>query len=123
MTTTSPRSTGAAIDRFNRAFAAGDVDAVMAAMTDDCLFEDTAPPDGVRYHGAREVRAAWEAFFSSSPRPRFETEECTVAGDLAVVTWTYRWGEPGADDGHVRGIDLFRVRDGKVCEKRSYVKG
>jgi hypothetical protein len=25
--------------------------------------------------------------------------------------------------GHVRGVDAFRVRDGKVAEKLSYVKG
>ena len=25
--------------------------------------------------------------------------------------------------GHVRGVDVFRVRDGKVAEKLSYVKG
>jgi hypothetical protein len=25
--------------------------------------------------------------------------------------------------GHVRGIEVFRVRDGKVAEKVSYVKG
>ncbi len=26
-------------------------------------------------------------------------------------------------EGHVRGVDVFRVRDGKVAEKLSYVKG
>jgi ketosteroid isomerase-like protein len=40
----------AAIERFNTAFNAHDVDGVMAAMTDDCLFENTGPaPDGERY--------------------------------------------------------------------------
>ena len=33
----------AAIERFNTAFNAHDVDGVMAAMTDDCLFENTGP--------------------------------------------------------------------------------
>ena len=35
---------------------------------------------------------------------------------------TYRWVHrfPG---GAVRGVDVFRVRDGKVAEKLSYVKG
>jgi hypothetical protein len=28
-------------------------------------------------------------------------------------------GKPG----HVRGVDIFRVRDGKLAEKLSYVKG
>jgi hypothetical protein len=41
-----------------------------------------------------------------------------VAGDRAAVRWRFDWG-----DGHIRGIDLFKVRDGKVAEKLSYVKG
>ena len=41
-----------------------------------------------------------------------------VAGDCPVVRWRFDWG-----DGHIRGIDLFKVRHGKVAEKLSYVKG
>ncbi|HXD80260.1 MAG TPA: hypothetical protein VNU27_01685 [Candidatus Acidoferrum sp.] len=41
-----------------------------------------------------------------------------VAGDRPVVRWRFDWG-----DGHIRGIDLFKVRHGKVAEKLSYVKG
>ena len=32
-------------------------------------------------------------------------------------------GAPGSLPGHVRGVDLFTVRDGRVAEKLSYVKG
>jgi len=38
------------------------------------------------------------------------------------VRWTYHWLKP-TGNGHVRGVDVFRVRDGKVSEKLSYVKG
>ena len=37
---------------------------------------------------------------------------------LGMQRWRYEW-----DGGHVRGVDVFRVRDGKVAEKLSYVKG
>ena len=39
-------ATVAAVDTFNEAFNRHDVDAVMAAMTDDCVFESTSPPIG-----------------------------------------------------------------------------
>jgi ketosteroid isomerase-like protein len=108
-----------AIQRFNAAFNRHDVGAIMRCMTDDCVFENTSPaPDGQRYQGADAVRQCWEAFFSSSPRAAFETEEEFAVGDRAVVRWRYQW-----DGGHVRGVDVFRVRDGKVAEKYSYVKG
>ena len=114
------RSTAlATVGRFNAAFARQDVDAVMAQMTDDCVFDTTAPaPDGQRYEGRDEVAAAWRAFFAASPTAAFDTEEVVGADDRVVVRWTYTWG-----DGHVRGIDLLRVRDGLVAEKLSYVKG
>lgn len=114
----------AAIARFNEAFARQDVDAVMAAMTDDCVFENTSPsPDGTRYEGQAAVRAFWASFFDGSPLANFETEELFVAGDRCVARWTYRWGGTGDGAGHIRGVDVFRVRDGKVAEKLAYVKG
>jgi len=116
-------ATRAAIARFNAAFDRHDVDGVMAAMTDDCLFDDTPPPDGEPHRGQAAVRAAWEQFFAGSPNARFETEELFVAGDRAVARWRYIWTNDQSGEGHVRGVDLFRVRDGKVAEKLAYVKG
>jgi uncharacterized protein (TIGR03086 family) len=108
----------AAVQRFNVAFGAMDVDAIMAAMTPDCVFEDTTSPDGTRHVGAAAVRAAWTALFVGSPNALFTVEELFPAGDRVVQRWRYDWG-----DGHVRGVDLFTVREGRVAEKLSYVKG
>ena len=46
------------VNRFGDALNAGDIDAVMALMTDDCLFENTSPfPDGEVFRGqARGAR-------------------------------------------------------------------
>jgi ketosteroid isomerase-like protein len=106
------------IERFNEVFNRHDVDGIMALMTNDVVFEDTPPPDGKRYEGQGAVRGYWQRFFASSPQANFHTEELFAAGDRCAVRWRYTWG-----DGHVRGVDVFRVRDGKVAEKLSYVKG
>jgi uncharacterized protein (TIGR03086 family) len=111
-------TTAAAVARFSAAFDRRDVDAVMAAMTDDCVFESTTPPDGTRHEGQPAVRAAWNDFFRSSADARFVTEEQVLCGDRVMARWRYTWA-----DGHVRGVDIFRVRDGRVAEKLSYVKG
>ncbi|MCC7107463.1 MAG: nuclear transport factor 2 family protein [Chloroflexi bacterium] len=113
----------AAVARFNEAFDRHDVDGVMAAMTDDCVFESTPPPDGARYEGQTAVRQVWQEFFDSSPTAAFEAEETFAAGDRCVVRWRYHWQDPDGTSSHVRGVDLFRVRDGKVAEKLAYVKG
>jgi ketosteroid isomerase-like protein len=107
------------VERFNAAFNAHDVDAVMALMTEDVVFESTGPaPDGGRVEGWADVRKTWEEFFASNPAAQFVAEEVFTGGDRAVVRWRYEWGA-----GHVRGVDVMRVRDGKVAEKLSYVKG
>jgi cation diffusion facilitator family transporter len=119
----SMTSTAEAVERFNEAFNRHDVDAVMAAMTDDCVFENTSPPDGRRYEGQDQVRAAWEEFFASSPDARFDGEDVIVAGDRCVVQWVYTWTNGDGSASSLRGVDVLRVRDGKVAEKFAYVKG
>ncbi len=118
------RTTLEAVRRFNEAFDRQDVDGVMAAMTEDCVFENTCPPpDGERYAGQKSVRGFWTRFFRSSPSASFTAEEIFAAGDRCVVRWRYGWAGKDGAPGHIRGVDIFRVRDGKVCEKFAYVKG
>ena len=81
------------------------------------------PSDGERYEGHVAVRAFWECLFATTPTAHFETEDIFVAEDRCIVRWRYMWGEPGGARGHIRGVDVFRVRDGKVVEKLSCVMG
>ena len=116
-------STRIVVERFNDAINRHDVTAIMSSMTEDCVFENTRPsPDGTRITGQAAVRTFWEEFFIRSPHAHFETEEIIAADDRCIVRWTYSWMRDGTP-GHVRGVDVFRVRDGKVAEKLSYVKG
>jgi len=103
---------------FGRAWADHDLDAALGLVTEDCVFDATGPaPDGTRYVGRAAIGIAWDAIFSDRTS-RFDPEETFVADDRVVQLWRYSW-----DGGHVRGVDVFRVRDGKVAEKLSYVKG
>ena len=112
-----------AVDRFNDAFNRHNVDEVMSAMTADCLFENTNPvPDGARLVGQDAVRAYWTSFFEKNPDAVFEAEEVIPMGDRCVVRWVYKKTKDGKP-WHLRGVDVFKVRDGKVAEKLSYVKG
>ena len=118
------RATREAVRRFNEAFDRQDAGGVMLAMTEDCVFENTCPPpDGERYLGQGAVRGFWVRFFESSPGARFSPEEMFAAGDRCVVRWRYDWVGKDGTPGHIRGVDIFRVRDGKVAEKLAYVKG
>ena len=104
--------------------AVGDIDATMAMCTDDVVFESTSPaPDGGRHGGAAAVREVWARLFRETSGMSFTEEESFVTGDRAVQRWTFAWTGDDGSPGHVRGVDVMRFRDGRVCEKLSYVKG
>jgi ketosteroid isomerase-like protein len=81
----------AAVDRH-------DVDAIMAVMTDDCVFENSAPaPDGERAEGQAAVRAVWERLFHATPTGKFESEGSD------------RDGRPGGDAIHTCALVAVRT--------------
>jgi ketosteroid isomerase-like protein len=108
----------AAVERFGAAWAAHDLHACLAMVTDDCVFESTGPaPDGTQHRGHDAILAAWRPIFDDVST-RFTVEQSITAGDRVVQLWRYDWA-----DGHVRGVDVFRVRGDLIAEKLSYVKG
>ena len=120
---TAAQATRLVIDRFNEAFNRHDADALAGLLTDDTVFEDTSPaPDGRRIEGKAAVVAFWRGWFAKNADSIFEAEEVIVSDDRVVVRWVYRKlrnGQPW----HLRGVDVFTVRDGKVAAKLAYVKG
>jgi uncharacterized protein (TIGR03086 family) len=114
----------ACLVRFGAATARHDVDAMMAEMTEDCVFESTGPaPDGVRHEGAAAVREQWVQLFAAGTEASFTEEEAFHGTDRALVRWRYDWVDAAGTPGHVRGVDVLRFRDGRISEKFSYVKG
>lgn len=106
------------VSAFGTAWANHDLEGALALITEDCVFENTDPaPDGTTHVGRAAIRDAWAPIFED-PTSRFDAEETFEVGDRVVQRWRYSWS-----DGHVRGVDVIRVRDGLVAEKLSYVKG
>ena len=107
------------IERFHEALNRRDLDALGDLITDDVVCEAPSPaPDGTRHVGREAMLEACRIFFAGSPNTHFEMEEMFGAGDRVIVRWLYNWA-----DGHVRGVDVLRVRDGRVAESLAYVKG
>lgn len=109
---------------FNEAFNRHDAAGMMELMSADCVFENTFPtPDGAVYKGKEAVTRFWQDFFRDSPQAHIEIEEIFGLGFRCVMRWRYRWVDAAGQKGHVRGVDIFRLKDGLICEKLSYVKG
>ena len=61
--------TVALLSSFAEAWNRHDIDAIMALMTEDCVFEASAGPDvcGARYVGNQDVRAAFIEVWATFP--------------------------------------------------------
>lgn len=68
-----------------------------------------------RIEGKAAVVEFWR-WFARNPDARFEAEELIVSGNRAVVQRVYRKMRNG-QPWHLRGVDIFSVRDGKVATK------
>ena len=113
-----------AVLAFNEAFNRHDVAGMMQLMSDDCVFENTSPaPDGTVYTGKAAVTQFWQDFFRDSPQAHIEIEEIFGLGTRPIMRWKYTWVDPAGRTGHVRGVDIFHVKNGLIAEKLSYVKG
>jgi hypothetical protein len=109
---------------FNEAFNRHDVEGMMQLMSDDCVFENTDPaPDGEAYLGKEAVTRFWLDFFHGSPQAHIEVEEIFGFGIRCVLRWRYDWTDTAGNIGHVRGVDLYQLKNGLISEKLSYVKG
>ena len=61
---------------FNEAFNRHDVTGMMQLMSDDCVFENTAPaPDGAVYSGKEVVTRFWQDLFRELPHGHIEIED------------------------------------------------
>jgi limonene-1,2-epoxide hydrolase len=110
--------------QFNEAFNRHDVAGMMQLVSADCAFEDRNPaPDGTRYSGKEAVTRFWEDFFQKTPGAHSEIEDIFSLGLRCVMRSRCDWLDAFGKQAHVRGVDLFLVKEGLISERLSYVKG
>src|SRR5262245_29533226 len=116
----SVRTTREVLDQYNDAFRRHDPGLLEDLIADDCVIEDTGPaPDGLRREGGQACLARWSEL-AGNRSLRFTPETADIHRDLAVQPWQLQWGAGEQD--RVRGVNLIRIRDGRIVEARGYVK-
>ena len=118
------------IDRYNAAWNAHDVDAIVAMHTDDSVFENHVTGD--RYTGREAIGEAIHGIFAVFPDLAFETRRAYLRDDLVVQEWTARGTHEGTmtrsgvqvpPTGRTveyKGMDVIPIRDGLVARKDVY---
>ena len=95
-----------------------------AGNLSNTIFENFAPaPDGAVYSGKESISHFWQDFFHGLSHVQIEVEEVFGFGERCVMRWRYIWVKAGEKKGYIRGVDLFRVRNGFIHERLSYIKG
>ena len=118
------------IDRYNAAWNAHDVEAIVSMHTEDSVFENHVTGD--RNVGREQIGSAVAGIFSVFPDLSFETRRAYVREDLVVQEWTAR----GTHEGTMRrsgievpptgrrveykGMDVIPIREGLVARKDVY---
>lgn len=113
-------ATQATLERFNEVFLTHDPAALADLVAEGCVIENTGPaPDGARHDGKAACIALW-THIATLPDTHFEPETIIARGDRGEIRWRLVWGEDRASS--VRGVNLMRVRNGKIVEALGYVK-
>jgi hypothetical protein len=91
-------------------------------VAEDCVIDYTQPalrrlPQ--RWPG-RACTALWTVIATRRGRG-FESEDPIVLGKRGIILWRYHLGL--GRESSVRGVNLVRVREGRIVEALGYVKG
>jgi ketosteroid isomerase-like protein len=107
--------------RFTDAFNANDLDAVMAFLAEDAVYEEFS---GVVNRGKAAIRAAFVPQFRGDfGKMRFETEDLFVdaGAGKALIRWVCRLETKRGPAGW-RGLDILHFENGLVTQKLTYAK-
>lgn len=109
------------MNRFNSVCEKHRPDDLYDLIGEGCVLENTAPaPDGARYEGREACLNFWKGI-AASANLVFEAEEIWASEDRGIIRWQFRWSESNTD--RIRGVNIMRVRNGKIIEGLGYVKG
>jgi ketosteroid isomerase-like protein len=112
------------LEGFAQAFNRHDLDGVMSRMTDDCVFLTAAgpEPEGHRIAGQAAVRAAFAKAIADMPDVQWNNPVHTIDGDQAMTEWRFTCTNPDGSKKDVEGLDVFRLKDGKIWTKSTFRK-
>ena len=112
------------LQRFGDASNSHDIEALMAAMADDCEFHAVAGPDllGKSFIGRDAVRAGFELAWQTFPDAAWLHPVHFVSGDRGVTECTFSGTKADGTRIEARMVDIFTFRDGKIAVKNAFRK-
>ena len=112
------------LQRYADAWNDHDIDAIMALMTDDCVFLTGGGSNhfGTRYQGRDEVRERFIEVWTELPDVTFSNARHFVDGDRGCSEWTFSGTRADGTRVEVDGCDLFEFEGDLIRVKNSFIK-
>ncbi len=115
----------AALEEWNRAWDAHDLDGVMNLFHDDIIFNNWT--EG-KAHGKEALRKAWAPWFQNNGGFRFIEEDLFIdeMQQKVLYQWSLEW--PSSEAGFEglpekrRGVDVIYFKEGKIFRKTTFIK-
>jgi len=115
----------AALEGWNRAWDAHDLDGVMNLFHDDIIFNNWT--EG-KAHGKEALRKAWAPWFQNNGGFRFIEEDLFIdeMQQKVLYQWSLEW--PSSEAGFEglpekrRGVDVIYFKEGKIFRKTTFIK-
>lgn len=111
------------LEAFAVAWNRHDIEAILAAMTPDCVYQQSSgrDMDGDRFTGQAATRRAIGELFISFPDARWSSPSHFIAGDRGVSEWVFS-GTGSNGPIKVQGCDVFTFRNHLIAVKNSFRK-
>jgi ketosteroid isomerase-like protein len=112
------------LEAYAQAWNDHDIDAIMNAMSEDCIFETGGGSNawGTRFEGAEVVRERFKAVWEDLPDVEFANSRHFVSGDRGCSEWIFKATRPDGTRMEMAGCDLFTFKDGKIWIKSTLLK-
>ena len=106
---------------FKEAFNRQDVPAMLALLSDEVVFETL---EGTLLSGKPAVAEYWQDYFQRWPQAQLTGEDTfTAFGRRIVLRWKRSQAGQSEAGEALRGVDIFRVMNGRITEQLAYAKG
>lgn len=109
------------VDAYRAGWFGHDVDAIMAVVTPDVVFDNVTA--GERVEGAEAFRAHVAGIHERWPDISFEERGVSISDDTGVVEWTAQATAPDGRRLEWDGIDVINCREGLIARNAVYSSG
>jgi ketosteroid isomerase-like protein len=112
------------LDAFADAWNRHDLEALMAFMADDPVFDSSSGTEivGTHHQGRDAVREGFRRVLANFPDVHFEQLGHFVAGNRGVSEWIFRGTRTDGKHVEVRGCDVFTLDGDRILVKNSFLK-